>query len=80
MGDYDNMDANGRVYRKNGGSPIGESMPGTIGDSERTLHDTNGYTPASNDDVEVPADNAEETEEKTDTGDLSVTELLKLRE
>lgn len=75
-----NTDANGRVYRKDGGSPIGESMPGTIGDSERVLHDQDGYTPASNEDPEVPADNAEETEEKTETGDLSVSELLKVRE
>jgi hypothetical protein len=55
-------------------------MPGTIGDSERVLHDQDGYTPASNEDPEVPADNAEETEEKTETGDLSVSELLKVRE
>ena len=79
MSSGNNTDAYGREYRKGGGGSIGESMPGTIGDSERVLHDADGYTPASTPDIEVPADNATETEEQTDTGGLSVEELVKLR-
>lgn len=74
----DNTDANGWEYRKGGGSPIGESMPGTFGDSERVLHDRSGQTPTTAEDVEVPSDLAEETEEKTETNGLSVDELIRL--
>jgi hypothetical protein len=80
MGDGSNPDANGLEYRKGGGSPIGESMPGTFGDSERVLHDKDGYTPAASTDVEVPAEEAEMNEETTETNGKSVDELLKLRE
>jgi hypothetical protein len=80
MSDDDNTDANGFVYRRGGGSPIGESMPGTFGDSERVIHDKDGDTPAVTDDVEVPSDETEKMEEKTETDGLSVDELLKLRE
>ncbi|MDS0258685.1 hypothetical protein NDI56_04580 [Haloarcula sp. S1CR25-12] len=79
MSSGNNTDAYGREYRKGGGGSVGESMPGTIGDSEGVLHDANGYTPTSTPDIEVPADNATETEEKTDTGGLSVKELVKQR-
>lgn len=80
MGNGSNTDANNREYRKGGGSPIGESMPGTFGDSERVLHDKDGYTPAASTDIEVPAEEAETNEEKTETNGKSVDELLKLRE
>ena len=83
MGYQDNVNVYGREYRKGGGSPIGESMPGTIGDSEQVLHDKDGYTPASSaeyDNIEVSSEKVAEGEEKVDTGDLSVNELLKLRE
>lgn len=80
MGTGENTDANGWAYRKGGGSPIGESMPGTFGDSERVLHDKDGFTPAASREVEVPGENTEETKEKTETGGLSVDELLRLRE
>lgn len=80
MPDGDNTDANGFVYRQGGGSPIGESMPGTFGDSERVIHDKYGDTPAVADDVEVPSDETEKTEEKTKTDGLSPDELLELCE
>ena len=80
MGDGDNTDANGFVYRQGGGSPIGESMPGTFGDSQRVIHDKDGETPAVADDVEIPADETVKTKEKTETNGLSVDELIKLRE
>lgn len=80
MSDGGNTDANGFVYRRGGGSPIGESMPGTFGDSQRVIHDKDGETPAVTEEVEVPSDETEETEEKTETNGLSVDELVKLRE
>lgn len=83
MGSGDNTDAYSWEYRKGGGGSIGESMPGTFGDSERILYDKDGYTPASSaeyDDVEVPSEKATEGEETTDTGGLDVDELLRLRE
>ena len=82
MPHQNNSDAYGWEYRKGGGGSIGESMPGTVGDSERVLHDKDGYTPTSSveyDDVEVPSEKIKEGEEKTDTGGLSVNELIKLR-
>lgn len=79
MSSGNNTDAYGWEYRKGGGGSIGESMPGTFGDSEGVLHDANGYTPISTPDIEVPADNVTETKETTDTGGLSVKELLKNR-
>jgi hypothetical protein len=55
---------------------IGESMPGTFGDAEQTLHDRQGQTPAVNDDVEVPATETEAGTESIDTADVSVDELV----
>jgi hypothetical protein len=72
----DNTDANGRRYRSGGGKIIGESMPGTFGDAEQTLHDRQGQTPAVNDDIEVPATETEEGTESVDTADVEVDELV----
>jgi hypothetical protein len=50
-------------------------MPATFGDSQRVLHDKDGFTPAVNRDVEVPSDTESETEETTECDD-SITELV----
>ncbi|WP_436903539.1 hypothetical protein [Halovenus halobia] len=73
---HDNTDANGRRYRSGGGHIIGESMPGTVGDAERTLHDADGQTPAVNKDIEVPGTETEEGTESVTTEDTEVEELL----
>lgn len=74
---HDNTDANGWAYRGGGGHIIGESMPGTFGDAERTLHDQQGQTPAVNEDVEVPGTETEKGSESVDTGDSEVDDLVK---
>lgn len=78
---HDNTDANGWAYRGGDGHIIGESMPGTFGDAERSLHDRQGQTPAVNEDIEVPSTETEEGKESVDTGDVEVDDLVKrLRE
>lgn len=78
---HDNTDANGWAYRGGDGHIIGESMPGTFGDAERTLHDRQGQTPAVNEDIEVPATETEAGTETVDTGGVEVDDLVKrLRE
>ena len=74
---HDNTDANGWAYRSGGGHVIGESMPGTFGDAERTLHDRQGQTPAVNEDAEVPGTETKEGGASVDTGDLEVDDLVK---
>lgn len=73
---HDNTDANGRRHRSGDGHMIGDSMPGTFGDAEETLHDKQGQTPAVNDDVEVPATETEAGTESVDTDDVAVDELV----
>lgn len=78
---HDNTDANGWAYRGGDGHIIGESMPGTVGDADRTLHDRQGQTPSVNEDIEVPATETEVGTESVDTGGVEVDELVKrLRE
>jgi hypothetical protein len=56
-------------------------MPGTIGDAERTLHDSQGQTPVVNEDIEVPGTETEVGTESVDTGGIEVDDLVKrLRE
>jgi len=71
-----NTDANGWQYRGGGGHIIGESMPGTFGDSERILHDKDGQTPTLEDDYEVPS-HEDLHEETTEDNDVGVDELVK---
>ena len=78
---HDNTDANGWAYRNGGGHIIGESMPGTVGDAERTLHDRQGQTPVVDDEIEVPGTETDVGTESVDTGGVEVTDLVKrLRE
>lgn len=77
MDSNDNTDANGYRYRKGGGHIIGESMPGTFGDSERVLHDKDGQTPASEThNCEVPSQH-HINKETTEDNDVGVDELVK---
>lgn len=76
MDSTDNTDANGRRYRGGGGHIIGESMPGTVGNSERVIHDKDGQTPTSDrDDCEVPSQDHLQEETTEDNG-LDVDELV----
>lgn len=76
MDSKDSVDANGRRYRGGGGHIVGESMPGTVGDSERVIHDKNGQTPTHNgDDFEVPSDEHVQEETTEDDG-VNVEELV----
>lgn len=78
---HDNTDANGWGYRGGDGHIIGESMPGTFGDAERTLHDRQGQTPVVDEDIGVPATETEDGKESVDTGDVEIDDLVKrLRE
>lgn len=76
MGSNNNTDANGWQYRGGGGHIIGESMPGTFGDSERILHDKDGQTPTFDDDYEVPS-HEDLHEETTEDNNVGVDELVK---
>lgn len=76
MGSKDNTDANGWQYRGGDGHIIGESMPGTFGDSERVLHDKDGQTPTY-DGIDYEAASQEDVhEETTEDNGLSVDELV----
>lgn len=78
---HDKTDANGWGYRGGDGHIIGESMPGTFGDAERTLHDRQGQTPVVNEEIEVPATETEDGTESVETGDVKTDDLVKrLRE
>lgn len=61
--------------RSSGNHSIGDSTPGTIGDSEGVLHDQNGTTPAWDDLVEKNTAD-EDGEEQTELGTDSVEKLL----
>lgn len=81
MESNDNRDAFNRRHRANGDHSVGDSMPGTVGDAQRTLHDRYGQTPVINEDVEVPSEHQErQTEERTESNSEAVEELVaKLR-
>jgi len=77
VGPRDNTDANGWQYRGGDGHIIGESMPGTFGDSERVLHDKDGWTPTSDpDDYEVLS-HEDLHEETTEDNGVGVDELVR---
>lgn len=77
MGSRDNTDANGWQYRGGDGHIIGESMPGTFGDSERVIHDKDGQTPTyDGDDFEVPS-HEHLQEETTEDNGVGVDELVR---
>lgn len=77
MGSNDNYDAFNRRHRSNGDHSIGDSMPGTVGDAQRTLHDKNGQTPIIDETVEVPSEHQErQTEETTEDNGVDVEELV----
>lgn len=75
MGKGDGEDAFGKRHRSDGTHNIGDSMPGTIGDSEGVLHDQSGFTPIS--EAGVEKNTVSETgEEVTEDGGESVEELV----
>ena len=77
MGSNDNRDAFNRRYRSDGDHSIGDSMPGTIGDAQRVLHDKQGQTPVLDESVEVPSERQEnQTEETTETKGEDIEELV----
>jgi len=78
---HDNTDANGWRHRSGGSHNIGESMPGTIGDAERVLHDRDGQTPTVDPSVEVPAEESETCTDTTEDNGVDVNDLVsRLRE
>jgi hypothetical protein len=73
----DNTDAFNRRHRSTGDHSIGDSMPGTVGDAQRALHDKNGQTPVIDESVEVPSARQErQTEETTEDNGADVEELV----
>jgi len=77
MNSNDNTDANGYRYRGGDGHIVGESMPGTIGDAERVLHDKDGQTPCCDGSTEVPSDSSRNFEETTKDNGVGIDELVK---
>lgn len=71
-----NTDANGWQHRSGDGHLIGESMPGTFGDSERVIHDRDGKTPTYDGDEYEVLSREEHHEETTEDKDLDVDELV----
>jgi len=82
MTNRDGLDRYNWEHRKDPDFTIGESMPGTVGDSGGTLHDRLGDQPYFEEDVEVfePGQKAREREEesnsKTSQGGLSIKDLV----
>jgi hypothetical protein len=73
----DNTNAFNRRRRSTGNHSIGESMPGTVGDAQRALHDKNGQTPVIDDTVEIPSTHHEQqTEKTTEDNGADVEELV----
>lgn len=73
----DNRDAFNWRHRSNGDHSIGDSMPGTVGDAQRILHDRQGQTPVVDETVEVPSEQQEhQTEETTETNGEDVEDLV----
>ena len=75
MGNGNGKDAFGKRHRSDGTHDVGDSMPGTIGDSEGVLHDQSGFTPISEDVVEKNTE-SETGEEITEDSGESVEELV----
>lgn len=77
MESHDNRDVfNGR-HRANGDHSIGDSMPGTVGETQRTLHDRNGQTPVVDETVELPSeDQNQRTEQTTEDNGKEVADLV----
>jgi len=74
---HDNRDAFNRRHRANGDYSIGDSMPGTVGEAQRVLHDQNGQTPVVDETVEVPSERQERrTEETTEDNGQEVEDLV----
>lgn len=77
MESHDNRDAFNRRHRANGDHSIGDSMPGTIGEAQRILHDKNGQTPVVDETIEVPSERQEQrTEETTEDNGQEVEDLV----
>lgn len=81
MGNRKSHDRKNWEHRKDPDFQVGESMPGTVGDSDGTLHDRLGEQPVT-EDVEAfePGQKArqrqEETESETTDEEVSVKELV----
>lgn len=75
MGNSNGEDAFGKRHRSDGTHNIGDSMPGTIGDSEGVLHDQSGFTPISEDGIKKNTE-SETGEEVTEDGGETVEELV----
>lgn len=81
VGPNDNRDAFNWRHRSNGDHSVGDSMPGTVGDAQRVLHDRYGQTPVVDETTEVPSEHQERrTEETTEDNGEAVEDLVaKLR-
>lgn len=80
MNNQEGLDRYNWEHRNDPDYQIGESMPGTIGDSEGTLHDRLGAQPTYEEKVEVfePGQKARQRQEekKSETEEVSVKELV----
>lgn len=72
----DNTSPVGGRRRANGDHAVGDSMPGTVGDAQRVLHDRNGETPVDEDVVLDTADEERKNRETVEDDTLEVERLL----
>lgn len=73
----DNTSPVGGKRRSNGDHAIGDSMPGTVGDAQRVLHDRNGQTPVDEDIVLDTANEERQNQESVEDEDIDVKSLVK---
>lgn len=82
MNNRESHDRNNWEHRKDPDFQVGESMPGTVGDSEGTLHDRLGDQPVNDESAKIfePGQKArerqEETESETNEEEVSVKKLV----
>jgi hypothetical protein len=77
MGTDDGRDMFGNVHRSNGDHAVGDSMPGTFGDAQRVLHDSQGFTPVHGTEiVSVATDVKKGNKETTESDEKEVADLV----
>ena len=71
MENHPGADRYGNVHRSDSSHSVGDSMPGTIGDSDGTLHDRLGDTPTVDQNtITVPGQQKEEEDVGTEDEDV----------
>lgn len=77
MEDRPNQDRYGYTHRSDSSHSIGDSMPGTIGDSEGTLHDRLGEVPTvERENITEPGQQEREDAKEVGTEDRDVEKMM----